>query len=112
MQGCKSFIQEDLLNNYTEQIVNYFGMAMDSCHEDALATAALLLKEKDQQISELETKLYSLASELHTSGEKATSNKIMLAKKLQEGRYRCTIYLILFWFVMIIDVARILIPTL
>ena len=89
-------------------------MAMDSCHEDALATAycGLVLKEKDQQISELETKPYSLASELHTSGEKATSNKIMLAKKLQEGRYRCIIYSILFWFVMIIYVARILIPTL
>ena len=85
---------------------------MDSCHEDALATAALLLKEKDQQISELETKLYSLASELHTSGEKDTSNDIILAKKLQEERYKCRRYSILFWFMMIIYVARILIPTL
>ena len=101
------FIREDLLNNYAEQMVNYCTTAMDNCHEEALATAALLLKEKDQQISELETKLYSLATELPTTGEKD-----ILAKKLQEERYKCRRYSILFWFMMIIYVARILIPTL
>lgn len=65
-------------------MVNYCTMAMDSGHEDALVAVALVLNEKEQQISELENKLYSLASELPTSGEEDTSNEIILARNYKK----------------------------
>ena len=104
-------IREDLLNKYAEDMVNYCTTASNDSLQDALTSSVNLLNEKEQQILKMENKIEALCSELFAYGEKHCHDTSIHKRHVEEKcKYRK--YSTLFWFMLFLYVARVLIPTL
>jgi hypothetical protein len=108
MQGCGLSIRKDLLNKYTDDIVKYCTTSVDSSVQDTPASNISILDKKEQEVVHLESIIDSLCSELFVYMEKNIAHKV---KGLHEQECKYRKYVILFWFMLIIYVGRILITT-
>jgi isoleucyl-tRNA synthetase len=104
-------IREDLLNKYAEETLNFCTAASNSTMHDALDSSANLVKEKEQQILQLENKLDFACSQLHDYKEKNKAHNRAHAKIVEEEKYKFKKYCTLFRLMFILYVARIMIPT-
>ena len=110
VQDCNLSIREDLLNQYVEDTVDYCTAASNSSVQDALASSLYLVKEKERQILQLQNTLDALCSELSAYKEKH-SHDTPKDKRHAEKKCKYRKYFALFWFMIFVYVARILIPT-
>jgi hypothetical protein len=83
-------------------------MASNNSLQDALDSSVYLVNEKKHQILQLENKLDSVCRELSNYKEKHTAKDIAHDKRLVDESRN---YSPLFWFMLILYVARIMILT-
>jgi hypothetical protein len=106
VQGCSLSIREYLLNKYAEDMVNYCTTASNNSLQDELASSVHLVNEKEQ-VLQLENKLQSMCSELSDYKEKQIAHD----KRLEHEKFNSRKYSTLLWFMVILYVARIMVPT-
>jgi hypothetical protein len=111
MQGCGLSIQEDLLNKYADDMVKYCMTSVDNSVQDTPASSISILDKKEQEVVHLESIIDSLCLELFVYMEKHIAHKTSDVKRLHEQECKYRKYVILFWFMSIIYVGRILITT-
>jgi hypothetical protein len=104
-------IREDLLNKYAEDIVNYCTAGFNNSIQDTLASNIDLLYKKEQEIVHLENEIENLRSELFDYREKHMRQAISRVREFHEDKCKYRKYSKLFWFMVILYVARILITT-
>jgi hypothetical protein len=86
-------------------------VASNSTLHDALDSTAILVKEKEQQILQLENNLDFACSQLHDYKEKNKAHNRAHAKILEDEICKSRKYCTLFWLMFILYVARIMMPT-
>jgi hypothetical protein len=87
VQGCSLSIWKDLLNKYTEDMVNYCTTASYNSLQDALASSLHLVNEKIQQVVQLESKLESVCSELSDYMKHIAHGKRLEHEKCNSRKY-------------------------
>ena len=104
-------IREDLLNNYAEQMVNYCTTDTIKSLHDTLASSATLVNEKDTKILQFHKILDSLSMELSIYMEKKRADDISHRKRLALENFKYRKYCTLFWLMVVLYLARIIVPT-
>nr|XP_051198930.1 uncharacterized protein LOC127312443 [Lolium perenne] len=96
--GCSLSIREDLLNKYAEETLNYCtaAAASNSTLHDALDSSANLVKEKEQQILQLQNELDFVSSQLYNYKEKEKAQNKQHASRLQDEKCKSRKYCKLF----------------
>lgn len=98
-QGCSLLIREDLLNKYSEQIFKYCTVGLNNMLQDELSSTVQRLHEKEQEILQLEIKLWSVYSELLAYKEKLIAHEMSHVKRLHEEKCKYRKLLFCFQFV-------------